>query len=89
MTDSHIVDVASGNRIETQRDGSTLRFLARDLPSMGYRTYVPANTTSTVEPTTDVSSQPLENRFFRLRLDRSRGVLVVKSRRSVWPDRAW
>ena len=63
--------------------GKSLCVLARNVPAMGYRTYVPAPT-SVMESAADdgsgatrQSSPPtLENSFFRLRLDPARGVVA-------------
>jgi len=63
------------NRIEPiAHDGDTHRFVARALPPMGYKTYLPTN----AEPDTgdcalDREKGILENAFLRVTLDPSRG----------------
>ena len=56
-------------------DGRKLRFVARDVPPGGYRTFAPvagAGAGETVSTTAGV----IENRFFRLQADAARGGLV-------------
>jgi alpha-mannosidase len=71
-------DVESGRVIAVERDGSRIRFLAEDLPSQGYRTYVPvaagekASGTLTVDP----AGRFLENDVLKISLDPARGGVV-------------
>jgi alpha-mannosidase len=59
-------------------DGS-LSFLARDIPPMGYRTYIPAEAPTTRDAprlTFHASRFTLESPFFTAKLDPSRGVIT-------------
>ena len=73
-------DLATGQTVPCQQDGETLSFLARNVPAMGYRTYVPVEGAAAPDaaggPPAD-SSTTLENSFFRTAArsgPRSRGV---------------
>ena len=57
--------------------GKGLQFIARDVPPLGYRTYVPV--AEKVEPPVPASADNgdiLENEYLRLRLDPKRGVVA-------------
>ncbi|NOX53090.1 MAG: hypothetical protein GXP27_01350 [Planctomycetes bacterium] len=77
LAQASLVDVATGQRVATERDGSTVRFVARDLPPLGYRTYAPAGqqSSATVRMEAASPSATLENRFFRIELDPDRGAI--------------
>jgi hypothetical protein len=70
-------DATSGETIPVDVDGSELRFLASEVPSMGYRTYVPVS--STVHQVSDLRSDGggriVENEFFRVTLQPERGAI--------------
>lgn len=68
-------DVETNETVEAEvSKDSTLEFVARDVPSLGYRTYVPtgdaANASESVSCDDDAT---IENEYFRLRLDPARG----------------
>lgn len=59
-----------------ETSGTSLRFIARDVPPMGYRTYVPVK--AELAPSAlnaNVRTQTIENRFFKVVLDPARGVV--------------
>ncbi|MCD6506189.1 hypothetical protein J7M22_06145 [Candidatus Poribacteria bacterium] len=55
-----------------------LVFVARDLPSLGYKTYriVPADSSSAVKSSIEISGGVIENRFFRVELDPKTGAIA-------------
>ena len=65
--------VDGGPPVPAFSDGDTLQFVAKEVPPLGYCTYVPADevAASTPEP----SESELENRWFRVSLDAQRGVI--------------
>jgi alpha-mannosidase len=65
-------DVESGVVVPVTLDGINLRFVARDLPPMGYRTYVPAEAPP-VSGALHAEVATLENEFLRVELDPARG----------------
>jgi hypothetical protein len=71
-------DLATGQTVLSQQEAGAISFLARDVPAMGYRTYVPAPSTPLAPREEDTSRRSvtttLENSFFRVRLDPVRGV---------------
>ncbi|MHC4402863.1 MAG: glycosyl hydrolase-related protein [Planctomycetota bacterium] len=70
-------DAATGRPAPTERAGPRLRFLARELPPLGYRTYVPGEQEAGDRQGLVASEDPLlENRHFRLELDPKRGVIA-------------
>ncbi len=69
-------DAATGETISAERSGDSLRLLLRQLPSLGYRTYVPAASRDadggvSVGPVSGV----IENSRYRVQLDAARGVI--------------
>ena len=72
-------DVASGEVLPVEREGSQLRFLAGPMPSQGYRTYVPVMGDSLPPGAVDVDSSgtSMENDSLRIRLDPARGIVSI------------
>ncbi|HOW69255.1 MAG TPA: glycoside hydrolase family 38 C-terminal domain-containing protein [Phycisphaerae bacterium] len=69
---------ASGSgQVVAESEGDMIRFIARDLPPLGYRTYTaseaPAGTDSGLQA--DTADATLENAFLRLRVDAGRGCI--------------
>ncbi len=65
-----------GEAIPVERQGTTIRFTARDVPAGGYRTYVPAE--SAAAPAAmgcDDREGVLESPYYRAAIDRQRGVI--------------
>ncbi len=76
---SGLKDVSTGQAVPCQQ-GAEISFFARDVPAMGYRTYVPGPSTP-LAPREESTSRrsvtnTLENSFFRVRLDPARGVVA-------------
>jgi hypothetical protein len=74
-------DATSGQPVPCQQDGASLIFLARDLPALGYRTYVPFSAPQVAEAALSGEVQSgaaavVESAFFRVRLDPARGVVT-------------
>lgn len=81
---------AAGEEVPAQQDGRSISFLARDVPSLGWRSYrfEDRNAPETWEP---LSGNEIGNDHYRLRVDPSRGgavdVLIESaSGRSLIPD---
>ena len=68
-------DAATDQAVLCQQEGGRLAFLARDVPAMGYRTYVAGPLPGPLDGK-GTPSATLENSFFRLRLDPARGVVA-------------
>lgn len=70
------MDVATGKTVATDLEGRLLRFVARDLPPLGYRTFVPVSTEAAAgDLAADQAAATIENAFFRVRLDPARGAI--------------
>jgi hypothetical protein len=68
-------DLESGARIPVEADGGKLRFIAQNVPAMGYRTYAFAEAAAPAKSglSADEKSQVIENQFFRVTLDPAQG----------------
>ena len=71
-------DVANGDIIPIYEDYNLLSFDAADVPSLGYKTFLPI-----LEPIDNASSlmideynNILENKYFRLKIDKNKGTLL-------------
>jgi len=75
---SALKDASSGESIAAENDDGKLRFVARAIPPMGYRTLVPASTA--YSEATDLAihedDRVLTNAFFRVKLDPARGAVA-------------
>ncbi|NLY00612.1 MAG: hypothetical protein GXY83_31330 [Rhodopirellula sp.] len=70
-------DADSGEPVAVERAGGKLRFIARGLPPLGYRTYLPAETTAgDGDLVADATKGVLENKQFRVQLDPARGAVA-------------
>lgn len=71
-------DVETGRVFPVERDGDRIRFLAEDIPSQGYRTYVPvaAGAERAGTLTVDPAGGFLENDVLKVSLDPARGGVV-------------
>jgi alpha-mannosidase len=72
-------DLRTGEIIPVHNKDNKLRFIAKDIPSSGYTTFVPVvgekkKTSYTAEA--DEKNNIIENEFFRIKLDPSRGSAV-------------
>lgn len=77
-TPIRLKDVATGETIVAEAaDGPVPEFIARNIPPLGYRTYVPADNDSTqCERPCDADNTLLENEYFRVWLDPARGTVA-------------
>ncbi len=65
-----------GLAVAVAADREAVRFLARDIPSLGYRIYLPAKSDATaVALTADAQAATLENRWLKVTLDPARGAI--------------
>ncbi|MCX6343440.1 MAG: hypothetical protein NT018_00025 [Armatimonadetes bacterium] len=74
-------DVSANRDIPAECDGKTMRFQAVDLPPLGYRTFALPKTQAPRLPASgelkaDSAAGVLENRFLRVKLDKTRGVIT-------------
>jgi alpha-mannosidase len=77
-----------GPAVPVAVEGDELCFLARDVPAMGYRTFIPATPAEPAEALRgDAGAETLENEFLRVVLDPARGgirsVVDKRSRREL------
>lgn len=69
--------VDGGEALPVEAKGSSLRFVAFDVPAMGYRSYVPADVPhSPIRLTVDAKTRTLEGPFFKAVLDPARGTIA-------------
>jgi alpha-mannosidase len=74
-----LTDVASGESVAVElAGGGKVRFIARDVPSMGYRTYVPAARAaiSGGDLMVNEKARTIGNAFFQIKLDPGRGAVA-------------
>jgi hypothetical protein len=65
-----------GPALPVEPAGQTLRFVARDVPALGYRTYVPVKAESApASGSVDAGAATMENSLFKVVLDPVRGVV--------------
>jgi len=71
-------DLETGRVIPVERDGTSIRFIADELPSQGYRTYVPVTASAPQAGmlTVDPSGKSMENDVLKVTLDPARGGIV-------------
>jgi alpha-mannosidase len=70
-------DVETKAVAPVEANGDQLRFLARDVPPLGYRTYVPVEAQAAApRATVDAQAAMMENDFFKVCLDPTKGVVV-------------
>jgi alpha-mannosidase len=70
-------DVATGDTITAEIDGPWARFIARDVPPLGYRTYVPVGEQAKQpESPSSGDDTTLENEYLRVQLDPARGTVA-------------
>jgi len=71
-------DVETGCLVPLERDGCITRFIVNELPSQGYRTYVPLTAAAPVSGTLTVDSagKSMENDVLKVTLDPARGGIV-------------
>ena len=68
---------AGGEATPAAMEGPTVRFLARDVPPLGYRVYVPVRAaTPAAGLNADEGAALIENQFLRITLDPARGTIA-------------
>lgn len=76
-TPAGLKEATTGDAVAAEVEGSTLRFIARDLPAMGYRSYVAAKTDWPKGGLVgDADSATIQSGAFCLKLDPARGVVT-------------
>ena len=75
-TVSAVRSVDNGEILPVQMKGRLLRFVALDIPAMGYRSYIPADVRPELtELTVDSKTGTLESPFFKAVIDTTRGAI--------------
>ena len=72
-------DLRTGEIIPVHNIGNILRFIAKDIPSTGYATFVPVKgqkPENVITTIADEKSNIIENEFFKVKIDPSRGAVV-------------
>jgi hypothetical protein len=64
-----------GDAVPVRVDEGTAHFVATDVPSLGYRCFVPVEPPVAAQPAESPADDTLENRWFRIQLDRQRGTV--------------
>ncbi len=81
-------DVQTGELVDFTNEGNVIRFVARNVPSFGYKTYIPVEQTANTESKgvgADEKNNAISNEFFRITVDLSSGSL--KSVRNLKTNR--
>jgi hypothetical protein len=79
-----LTDLGSRRTVAAQLGQGTLRFVARSMPPLGYRTFVPAKKTFRRNVSADAKAQCIENEFLRVTLDPARcGIKSIVDRATV------
>ena len=82
-TTTAVTDVASGRSAPAATDDGRLRFVAQDLPPLGYRTFVPGDRPTQGQIAADAQTHRIENEFLRVTLDPARcGVRSIVDKRT-------
>jgi alpha-mannosidase len=71
-------DLRTGDVIPVHNEGNVLRFIAKDIPSGGYATFIPVKGVKPAAITTvaDEKSNSIENEFFKIKIDPSKGAVT-------------
>lgn len=70
---SALKDAESGNLTQAVLEGNTLHFIAEDVPSMGYKTYVLTTDDAQTASGLTKSADSIENQYFKVEFDPSNG----------------
>ena len=74
---SAMQDVESKAVTPVETNGHRLQFFARDVPPLGYRTYVPVEAQAAASrAAVDAQAATMENDFFKVRLDPGKGAII-------------
>ncbi len=70
-------DLATGEIIETTNQGNVIRFIAGEVPAMGYKSYIPVEVKTKVNSGLELKKDQnvIENEFFKITIDREKGGL--------------
>jgi alpha-mannosidase len=72
-------ELRTGEIVLVHNKGNVLRFVAKNVPSSGYTTYVPVPAPKTADvksPAADEKANIIENEFFRIKIDPDKGAIV-------------
>jgi alpha-mannosidase len=75
---SALKDLATGEMIDLSNKGNVIRFVARDVPAMGYKTYIPVENKITEKSGLRLAKDKdiIENELLKVVIDRARGGLA-------------
>jgi len=70
-------DMATGDIIDITDKGNVVRFIAKDVPSMGYKSYIPITGKTAEDSDLKLSEKKnvIENEYFKVTIDRIKGGL--------------
>ena len=71
-------DLRTGEIVQVSNEGNVLKFIAKDIPSSGYTTYIPVignKPSGKGIVLADEKNQVIENDYFRIKIDHDRGSL--------------
>ena len=72
-------DLRTGEVIPVHNKGNILRFIAKDIPSTGYTTFVPVKgekLANAITTTADEKSDIIENEYFKVKIDPAKGAVT-------------
>jgi hypothetical protein len=84
-------DLSTGKITAISNEGNTIRFMATEVPAMGYKTFVPATAPEMVEPspalvTENTDGVSLENEYFRIKIDKGSGQIISLINKTTGKD---
>ncbi len=67
-------DIVTGDIIDLTNKGNIIRFIARDVPATGYKTYIPVTDKTTDQPSQlKRNKDVIENEYLKITIDRAKG----------------
>jgi len=72
-----VKDIATGDIIDLTNTGNVVRFIAKNVPAMGYKSYIPVENKETANSASQLkrSQDIIENEYFKIIIDRIKGGL--------------
>jgi len=72
-------DMRTGEIIRVHNEANVLTFIAKNIPSSGYTTYVPVSNPESADvesPAVDENAGIIENAFFKVKIDAAKGAII-------------
>ena len=85
VTENALEDAHSGKTVKMTNRNNVITFLAEDVPSMGYKTYIPVDKEVKEEYAcaADRQQNSIENAYFKIQIDEARGrISSIRDKRS-------